>query len=149
VREGRRLVGNHVVTEHHCMGRAVDDDPVGMGAYAMDSHHVQRHVGADGGVRNEGDVQVRVPRPYGISYRALLPRRTEAENLLVPVAVSASHIAYGSIRMEPVFMVLAQSAAIAAGLALERGCAVQDVPYHDLRPRLLAAGQVLQVPAPR
>ncbi len=150
VREGRRLVGEHVVTERHCVGSEVDDDPVGMGAYAMDSHNVQRYVAADGTARNEGDVQVRVPAPYGISYRALVPRRGDADNLLVPVCVSASHIAYGSIRMEPVFMVLAQSAAIAAGLAIERGAAVQDVPYADLEARLLAAGQVLTwPPAPR
>jgi len=146
VREGRRLLGEQVVTEDHCMGRAVAADPVGMGAYAMDSHNVQRYVAADGSVRNEGDVQVRVPAPYGISYRALVPQREQASNLLVPVCVSASHIAYGSIRMEPVFMVLGQSAAIAADLALRGGIAVQDVDYAALRARLLAAGQVLAWP---
>ena len=146
VREGRRLLGDHVVTEDHCMGRVVDADPVGMGAYAMDSHNVQRYVAADGSVRNEGDVQVRVPAPYGISYRAMVPQRGEATNLLVPVCVSASHIAYGSIRMEPVFMVLAQSAAIAADLALTGGLAAQDVPYGTLREQLVAAGQVLSWP---
>lgn len=149
VREGRRLRGEHVVTEAQCMGKVQDPDPVGMGAYAMDSHHVQRHIAADGSVRNEGDVQIRVPEPYGISYRALLPRREQATNLLVPVCVSASHIAYGSIRMEPVFMVLAQSAVIAATLALERDLAVQDVPYADLEPRLLAKDQRLRWQAPR
>lgn len=147
VREARRLLGEHVVTEHECTGRRVDPDPAGMGAYAMDSHNVQRYVAADGTVRNEGDVQVKVPAPYGISYRALVPRRAEASNLLVPVCCSASHIAYGSIRMEPVFMVLAQSAAIAGALALERRVPVQDVPYAELRQRLLAAGQVLAWPA--
>jgi hypothetical protein len=86
---------------------------------------------------------VRVPRPYGIPYGALVPRRGEADNLLVPVAASASHIAYGSVRMEPVFMVLAQSAAVAAKLAIDGDRAVQDVPYPDLRERLLAVGQVL------
>ncbi len=146
VREGRRLVGEHVVTEDHCMGRVVDEDPVGMGAYAMDSHNVQRYAAADGSVRNEGDVQVRVPAPYGISYRSLVPQRSEAQNLLVPVAMGASHIAYGSIRMEPVFMVLAQSAAIAADLALDGSTAVQDVGYEELRSRLLGAGQVLAWP---
>ncbi|MFY9345764.1 MAG: FAD-dependent oxidoreductase [Planctomycetota bacterium] len=143
VREARRLVGEHVVTEHQCRGQRVDPDPVGLGAYAMDSHHVQRFVDASGAVRNEGDVQVKVPAPFGISYRALVPKRAEVTNLLVPVCCSASHIAYGSIRMEPVFMVLAQSAAIAGALALERGIAVQDVPYAELRARLLAKGQVL------
>ncbi|MBL8753979.1 MAG: FAD-dependent oxidoreductase [Planctomycetes bacterium] len=149
VREGRRLVGAAVVTEHHCMGRVVAPDPVGMGAYAMDSHNVQRYVDSSGRVRNEGDVQVRVPAPYGIAFGALVPQRAEAQNLLVPVCCSASHIAYGSIRMEPVFMVLAQSAAIAGTLALERGLAVQDVPYDALRARLLAAGQVLAWPVPK
>ncbi|MEY4674303.1 MAG: hypothetical protein RL148_2087 [Planctomycetota bacterium] len=144
VREGRRMVGESVVTEHHCMGTQVVSDPVGMGAYAMDSHNVQRYVDAGGKVRNEGDVQVRVPRPYGIGYGSLVPRRVECTNLLVPVACSASHIAYGSIRMEPVFMVLAQSASVAAGIALEQGIAVQDVPYSLLRERLLQLGQVLE-----
>ncbi|MFK7739185.1 MAG: FAD-dependent oxidoreductase [Planctomycetota bacterium] len=146
VREGRRLIGEHVVSERHCMGLAVDTDPVGMGAYSMDSHNVQRYVDADGHARNEGDVQVRVPKPYGISFRALQPKRAEADNLLVPVCVSSSHIAFGSIRMEPVFMVLAQSAAIAAGLAIDGDVAVQDVAYGPLKEKLLAAGQVLSWP---
>ncbi len=150
VREGRRLVGEMVITEQHCMGTQAVTDPVGMGAYAMDSHNVQRYVDANGKVRNEGDVQVRVPRPYGIGYGAIVPKRGECTNLLVPVACSASHIAYGSIRMEPVFMVLAQSAAVAAGLAIEQGTSVQDVPYSLLRERLLQLGQVLGwQPAPR
>lgn len=143
VREGRRLVGEAVVTEHHCVGRRVAHDPVGMGAYAMDSHNTQRYVDRRGAARNEGDVQVRVPAPYGISYRALTPHFEDADNLLVPVALSASHIAFGSVRMEPVFMVLAESAATAAAMAVEGDCAVQDVPYAALRARLLAAGQVL------
>ena len=146
IREARRLIGADVVTEAHCMSRVVADDPVGMGAYAMDSHNVQRYVAADGGVRNEGDVQVKVPQPYGVPFGALQPQRIHATNLLVPVCLSASHIAFGSVRMEPVFMVLAQSAAIAAGIAIERDCAVQDVPYAELRPRLLAVGQVIERP---
>lgn len=143
VREARRLVGELVMTEQHCRGQREVEDSVGMGAYSMDSHNVQRYVDAHGHVRNEGDVQVRVP-PYGISYRALLPQRGQCTNLLVPVCVSASHIAYGSIRMEPVFMVLGQSAAVAAALALERDIDVQAVAYAELRPRLLACGQVLE-----
>ena len=146
VREGRRLVGQVVVSEHHCMGREVAADPVGMGAYAMDSHNVHRYLAADGSVRNEGDVQVRVPAPYGIPFGALVPRRGEASNLLVPVCCSSSHIAYGSIRMEPVFMVLAESAMLAGALALQRGIAVQDVPYAALQKSLVARGQVLQWP---
>jgi hypothetical protein len=140
------LVGQVVVNEDHCMGRVVAADPVGMGAYAMDSHNVHRYVAADGSVRNEGDVQVRVPAPYGISYGALVPRRGEASNLLVPVCCSSSHIAYGSIRMEPVFMVLAESAVLAGAMALQRGIAVQDVPYAELQKSLVARGQVLQWP---
>lgn len=140
VREARRLVGEEVVTEAHCTGAVVTDQPVGLGAYAMDSHNVRRHV-QDGAVRNEGDVQVRVPKPYGIPYGALVPRRHECANLLVPVCVSASHIAYGSVRMEPVFMILAQSAAVAASIAMERGVAVQDVGYEELASRLIARGQ--------
>lgn len=146
VREGRRLVGEAVVTEAHCRGGRVEPDPVGLGAYAMDSHNVRRHV-VDGAVRNEGDVQVRVPKPYGIPWRALQPKRSDCDNLLVPVCVSASHIAYGSIRMEPVFMVLAQSAMLGAEIAIQRNCAVQDVPYDALHERLLANGQVVEVRA--
>jgi hypothetical protein len=143
IREARRLVGEAVVTEHDCRGERTAADPVGLGAYGMDSHNVQRYVAADGSVRNEGDVQVRVPRPYGIPYGALCPQRSDCDNLLVPVCLSASHIAYGSIRMEPVFLVLGQSAAIAAGLAVAADVAVQDVPYAQLRERLLTSKQVL------
>jgi hypothetical protein len=143
VREGRRMLGTMVMTERHCRGQLPVAESVGMGAYNMDSHNVQRHVDAQGKVRNEGDVQVRVA-PYGIALGALVPQRGQCRNLLVPVALSASHIAYGSIRMEPVFMVLAQSAAIAGSLALRADLAVQDVTYAQLRPRLLAAGQVLE-----
>lgn len=142
VREARRLVGDVVMTEHHCTARAIVDDSVGMAAYGMDSHNCRRFV-REGRVWNEGDVQVAGFKPYPISYRALVPRRGECSNLLVPVCVSASHIAFGSIRMEPVFMVLGQSAALAADLALAEKCAVQDVPYSSLREKLLAAGQVL------
>ena len=143
VREGRRMVADVVMTERHCRGLDVVPDPVGMGAYGMDSHNVQRYVDADGHVRNEGDVQVHGFTPYGISYRSIVPARGECPNLLVPVAISASHIAFGSARMEPVFMVLGHSAGAAADLALERGTAVQDVDYTALRARLLAEDQVL------
>ena len=145
VREARRMIGEVVMTEHHCRGAQRVEDAVGLAAYGMDSHNVQRYV-VDGAARNEGDVQVGVPGPYPVSYRAIVPRRGEATNLLVPVALSASHIAYGSIRMEPVFMILAQSAATAASLALDGNGDVQDVPYPRLRERLLADGQVLEIP---
>ena len=103
----------------------------------------------EGYVQNEGDVQVRLKAPYKISYGAIVPKKGQVDNLLVPVACSASHIAYGSIRMEPVFMILGQSAATAAAQAIDDGCAVQDVDYPKLRERLLADGQVLQPPPPQ
>jgi hypothetical protein len=142
VREARRMIGETVMTEHHCRGDRRAVDSVGLAAYGMDSHNVQRYV-ADGAARNEGDVQVGVAGPYPVSYAAITPKRAEATNLLVPVALSASHIAYGSIRMEPVFMILAQSAATAASLALDGNGVVQDVPYARLREKLLADGQIL------
>jgi hypothetical protein len=147
VREARRLVGEHVMTEHECLGRRIAPGAVGLAAYNMDSHNCQRVVlvtGERAVVRNEGDVQVRCPRPYPIAYRSLTPRRSECENLLVPVCLSATHIAYGSIRMEPVFMILGQSAGIAASIAIADGRAVQDVAYDMLRLRLLDARQVLE-----
>ena len=148
VREARRMVGAMVMTEHHCRGTEIVDDPVGLAAYTMDSHNVHRYVDAQGRVRNEGDVQVGGFDPYPISYRAIVPRAEQCTNLLVPVALSASHIAYGSIRMEPVFMILGQSAAVAAALALDgsrdRPEPIQQVSYALLRARLLSLGQVLE-----
>lgn len=146
IRESRRLLGEFVMTEHECLAKRAVPDSVGMGSYAMDSHNVQRYVTADGFVQNEGDIGVKPLRPYGIAFGSLKPRRQEVTNLLVPVCVSASHIAYGSIRMEPVFMILGQSAATAAVLAIEEGIAVQDLEYDKLRGRLLADGQILELP---
>ena len=142
VREGRRMVSDYVMTQAECQWDRKADDAVGLAAYNMDSHNCQRYVTADGVVRNEGDVQVGV-KPYPISYRSIRPRREECDNLLVPVCLAASHIAYGSIRMEPVFMVLGQSAATAAALAIDGGMSVQEVAYAALRERLLADGQAL------
>lgn len=145
VREGRRMTGALVMTEHHCMSRQIIDDPIGLAAYTMDSHNCRRFIDGHGHVKNEGDVQVRLPRPYPVSYRAIIPRREAGvQNLFVPVALSATHIAYGSIRMEPVFMILAQSAACAAARAQSAGgLATQDIEYKTLRPLLENAGQVL------
>jgi hypothetical protein len=142
VREARRMIGPYVMTELDCVGKRRCEDSVGLAAYTMDSHNVQRYA-QDGRVWNEGDVQVGGFPPYPISRRSILPERDQCENLLVPCALSASHIAFGSIRMEPVFMVLAQSAAALAAEALAAGVAVQDVDYAKLRARLLADGQVL------
>jgi len=143
IREARRMIGRYVMTEHDCLGRRVTPEPVGMGSYTMDSHNVQRYVTDEGLVQNEGDVGVKAPRPYAVAYGALVPKPAECSNLLVPVCVSSSHIAYGSIRMEPVFMILGQSAATAASLAMDSGRTVQDVDYGKLRARLLQDGQVL------
>jgi len=143
IREARRMVAGVVMTEHHCRGNERVEDPVGMGAYNMDSHNVQRYVSPEGFARNEGDIQVGVP-PYPISYRAIVPKKEQCQNLFVPVCLSASHIAYGSIRMEPVFMILAQSAVTAAAMAIDGNVPVQDVDYAKLRERLLADGQVLE-----
>ena len=143
VREARRMTGAYIMTEHNCTGRAIAPDPVGLGAYNMDSHNTQRYVDATGFVANEGDVQVKVPSPYPIAYGAITPRATECENLLVPVALSATHISYGSIRMEPVFMVLGQSAATAAAQAITEKTSVQNIDRARFRAQLLADKQVL------
>lgn len=146
IREGRRMVGEHVMTEHDCLGETDLKDSIGLGSYAMDSHHTQRYVTSEGFVQNEGDAGVPIKRPYPISYQAILPKRTETTNLLVPVALSSSHIAFGSIRMEPVFMILGQSAATAGAIAIDQSVDVQSVDYQqDLRPALLKAGQILEV----
>lgn len=147
VREARRMISDYVVTEVDCRRVRVAEDSVGLGSYNMDSHNVQRYATPEGTVQNEGDVQVSPGGPYVVSYRSIVPRKGECENLLVPVCVSSSHIAFGSIRMEPVFMILGQSAATAAVMAIEGGKAVQEIPYPDLRARLLADGQVLDLPA--
>tara|TARA_R110002072_G_scaffold13481_2_gene56909 strand:- start:124400 stop:127723 length:3324 start_codon:yes stop_codon:yes gene_type:complete len=146
IREGRRMVSDYVMTQHNCQGREVPEDSVGLASYNMDSHHCQMTV-VDGAVRNEGNVEIPV-EPYPISYRALTPKRDECTNLLVPVALSSSHIAFGSIRMEPVFMLLGQSAATAASQAIEADINVQDIDYKKLRERLLKDGQILEYTGP-
>jgi hypothetical protein len=148
VREARRLVGDYVHTELDCRRKKDTPMSVGMGSYNMDSHNCCRYVTPEGTVQNEGDVQVSPGGPYRISYRSLVPKSGECPNLLVPVCVSSSHIAYGSIRMEPVFMVLGQSAATAAIQAIEEKCDVQKVDYEKLKNRLLADKQVLEFAAP-
>lgn len=149
IREARRMIGAYVMTQHNCQGRAVAERPVGLAAYTMDSHNVQRYVDANGHARNEGDVQVGGFSPYPIDYGALVPKKAECTNLLVPVCLSASHMAFGSIRMEPVFMVLGQSAATAAMQARQESVAVQDIDSERLRERLLADRQVLVWTGPK
>lgn len=147
VREVRRMISDYVMTEKNCKREEVITDSVGMGAYNMDSHNIQRYVNAEGFVRNEGDVQVR-SRPYPISYRSIHPKASECSNLLAPTCLSASHIAFGSIRMEPVFMVLGQSSATAAVHAIEEGTTLQQIDSAKLEARLLADGQVLDFESP-
>jgi hypothetical protein len=132
------------MTQKNCEKITIVDDAVGLGAYGMDSHHIQRYVDLNGFVKNEGNVEAHVAGPFPISYRSIVPKKSEVQNLLVPVCLSASHIAFGSIRMEPVFMVLGQSAAIAASVAIDKKATVQDLDYGELKKLLLAFGQRLE-----
>ncbi len=145
VREARRMVSDFVMTENEVLGKAPVDRSIGMGSYTMDSHNTQRYVTSEGFVQNEGDIGVRTP-PYQIDMGSILPKKEECNNLLVPVCVSCSHIAFGSIRMEPVFMILGQSAATVAVLAIEGEKDIHDVAYKALKPKLLEGGQVLKYP---
>ena len=138
------MIGEYVTTEHDITSSVNTPRSVGMGSYAMDSHNVQRYIKANGFVQNEGDIGTRVKKPYEISYGSIIPKKNECKNLLVPVCVSSSHIAFGSIRMEPVFMILGQSAAVAACLAIDKKIAVQDLKYEELKKVLLEKGQVLE-----
>ena len=149
VREARRMVGDFVMTEMHLRGQKEISQPVGMGSYNMDSHNVQRYVAKDeqgrAYVLNEGDIQVNPGGPYQLSYRSIVPKRKECSNLVVPVCISSSHIAFGSIRMEPVFMILGQSAATAAVLSINEGVDVQVLDYNLLEGKLRSDGQVLEL----
>jgi hypothetical protein len=154
VREGRRMISDYVMTEHNCRGNTVCEDPIGLAAYTMDSHNCKRVVVKAGTeaafsdsmdcVRNEGNVEAYGFPPYPISYRSIVPREAECANLLVTVCLSSTHIAYGSIRMEPVFMVLGQAAGTAAAFAIDSEASVQQVDYPALRERLLSDGQRLE-----
>lgn len=143
IREARRMIGQFVMTENELLKKRPTPDSVGMGSYTIDSHNVQRYITPDGHVQNEGDIGVSTKGPYEIAYGALVPKRGQADNLLVPVCASCSHIAFGSIRMEPVFMILGQSAATAACLAIDDQVSVQQLEFTKLRRRLLADNQVL------
>jgi FAD dependent oxidoreductase len=146
VREARRMLSDYVMTEKVCRWQEKPEDSVGLGAYNMDSHNCRRIV-RDGKAHNEGDAQVGV-KPYPVSYRSIVPKQSECENLFVPIALSATHIAYGSIRMEPVFMILGQSSATAAAMAIDAKIPVQQVPYAKLREQLLKDAQVLDWTGP-
>lgn len=144
IREARRMKSDVVMTQKHCEGIELVNDAIGMAAYGMDSHHTQRYINSNGYVSNEGNVEAHVKAPFPISYKSIVPNKEECSNLLVPVCLSATHIAFGSIRMEPVFMVLGQSASIIASMAIEGNKAVQDISYDELREELLRLGQVLE-----
>jgi len=146
IREARRLVGEYITSENDVLAKREVPNPVGMGSYAMDSHNIQRYVTSEGFVQNEGDVGVSPLRPYAISYGSIIPKKAECNNLIVPVCISSSHIAYGSVRMEPVFMILGQSAAIAACIAIDKNQSVQEVTYENLKEKLLDSKQVLSLP---
>jgi len=143
VREARRMISDYVMTQRHCERLDVAEDPVGLGAYGMDSHNIQRYIDSNGFVQNEGNVEAPVAGPYPVSYRSIIPKKEECTNLFVPVCLSATHIAYGSIRMEPVFMILGQSAATAACMAIDERKSIQDIEYQRLKVKLLEDGQIL------
>ncbi|MBZ0255912.1 FAD-dependent oxidoreductase, partial [bacterium] len=143
VREARRMISDHVHSQHDCQEDLTKNDSVGMGSYNMDSHNVQRFINDRGFPENEGDVEVGPKGPYEIAYRCIRPKEEECSNLLVPVCVSSTHVAFGSIRMEPVFMVLGHSAGVAAKLAIENGVSVQKIDTDELRAILRKQGQVL------
>ncbi len=143
VREARRMIGNYVMTENEILGRKAVPESVGMGSYTLDSHNIQRYIKDDGYVQNEGDIGVKAPNPYSIAYGAIIPKANECKNLFVPVCVSSSHIAFGSIRMEPVFMILGESAATAASIAIDDEVDVQNVDYEKLKDQLLKQKQHL------
>jgi len=144
VREARRMLGKYVMTENDVLIKRPVPNPVGMGSYTMDSHNIQRYVTPEGFVQNEGDLGVHAPKPYQIALGSILPKKEECINLLVPVCISCSHIAFGSIRMEPVFMILGQSAGTIAAMALDKNKNIHDLTYPEIRERLLNDGQKLE-----
>ena len=143
VREARRMIGQSVMTENETLGKKAVSESVGMGSYSLDAHNAQRYVKADGFVQNEGDIGVHAPKPYGIAYKSIVPKESQCKNLFVPVCLSSSHIAFGSIRMEPVFMILGESAATAASMAIDEKINVQQVSYEKLKVKLLEQQQKL------
>ncbi|WP_186755291.1 FAD-dependent oxidoreductase [Echinicola salinicaeni] len=145
IREARRMLGQEVMTELEVMGKKEVKESIGMGSYSIDSHNVQRYITEEGYVQNEGDIGVHPKQPYSISFGSILPKEEECKNLLVPVCVSSSHSAFGSVRMEPVFMILGQSAAATAVLAIEAKSSVQTVDYQRLEQKLLEEGMVLHL----
>jgi hypothetical protein len=146
IREGRRMKGSHIVSESEILGEMPVEESAGMGSYSLDSHNCHRYVDTSGYVQNEGDIEKKKKNPYAIPWQAMFPRKEECINLTVPVCLSATHSTYGSIRMEPVFMLLGQSAAAAAVIAADEHCALQDIAYSDFRKVLEEGGQILHFP---
>jgi hypothetical protein len=144
VREARRMLGEYVMTENDVLSKRQVPESVGMGSYTMDSHNVQRYVTSEGYVQNEGDIGVAAPKPYQIDLGSIMPGKDECNNLMVPVCVSCSHIAFGSIRMEPVFMILGQSAGTVASLAIKGNMNIHDLTYDEIKKQLIADGQILE-----
>jgi len=144
VREARRMIGDYVMNENDVLCKRPVPKSIGMGSYTMDSHNVQRYVTDEGYVQNEGDIGVRAPSPYQIALGSILPKKEECTNLLVPVCVSCSHIAFGSIRMEPVFMILGQSVGTVASLALKNKKDIHDLTYDEIKSLLVSDGQILE-----
>jgi hypothetical protein len=144
VRESRRMLGEYEMTENDILGNRSVPESIGMGSYTMDSHNIQRYVTKEGYVQNEGDIGVHPKKPYCISLGSIKPKREECSNLLVPVCASASHIAFGSIRMEPVFMILGQSAGTVASMSVEMKKDLHDISYSEIKSKLLEDGQILE-----
>ena len=144
VREARRMIGNYIMNENDVLSKREVLRSIGMGSYNLDSHNTQRDVTPEGFTENEGDVENPTPRPYKIDLGSILPDNNECNNLLVSICVSSTHIAFGSIRMEPVFMILGQSAGTVAALALDKNIAIHEVEYENIRKKLLGDGQVLE-----
>jgi hypothetical protein len=145
VREARRMKGDYIMTENDVLGKRIVPHSIGMGSYNLDSHNTQRYIKPDGFVENEGDIELPTKQPYMIDLGSIMPKREECLNLLVPVCVSSSHIAFGSIRMEPVFMILGQSAGTVAAMAIEKHKSIYDLTYEEIRAKLIANGQVLEL----
>lgn len=143
VREARRMIGEYVMTQKDIQTARTKPDAIGMGSYNSDSHNVQRVIGPDGFVFNEGDMQVPV-QPYQIPYRMITPKRNEVTNLLVPVCFSASHVAYSTLRMEPQYMIIGQASGVAAKMAIDKSLAVQDVDPTRLTQALRSLGAILE-----
>jgi hypothetical protein len=144
VREARRMIGDYIMTENDVLGKRLVPHSIGMGSYNLDSHNTQRYIKPDGFAENEGDIEHPVKQPYMIDLASIMPKEEDCRNLLVPVCVSSSHIAFGSIRMEPVFMILGQSAGTVASLSLKNGKNIHYLAYDEIRKQLLNEGQILE-----